>query len=235
MQVSIDQALELLNTDPLRNLSIINYLSVNPDASLQRFGNSLLVRKEGVVYISCQHRQELNAIMANLDETDSFFASMEAWIFPIIKGNRETKWDICMQRYILPLHIPLPPPDHPVQSLGPEHAEMMARHWPSDDGNPSSADYIRVCLKNGPAAAVFVEGKPVSWAAVHEDGSLGFLYTKPEFRGQGYAQSVGINLIQQQRHQGKLSVACIEAGRKSLGLVFKLGFRRCGSSCWVEF
>ena len=41
-----------------------------------------------------------------------------------------------------------------------------------------------------PSAAVWLDGKPVSWCIMHNDKSLGMLYTMPEHRHKGYALQV---------------------------------------------
>lgn len=231
MLISTNQALAILKQDSMRNISIINYLDSHPDARIQQFGESLLVRKEGVVYISSQDPSELRTIIANLDSSDTFFASVQEWIAMTIKGERKVKWFLHMPRYVLPLDIPLPEQVHLVQTLGPEHADMVAKSWLYNDGN---LEYAMACLKRGPAAGVFVGGEPVAWAGVHEDGALGFLNTKEEHRGRGYAQSITLYLIKHQRAQGRVSFVNIEEGKKSLGLALKLGFIPGGSTCWVE-
>jgi len=235
MRVSYHRGLELLKKNPIRNISIINYLDSHPDATLQQFGQSLLIKKEGVVYISSRDPQELDTILSNLDEGDTFFASLEEWIAQIIKGDRDTKWYLHMPRYILPLDRVLPSQTHPVQPIGTQYVEMVAKSWLYDDADEGSSAYVLACLNRGPTAAVFLEGEPVAWAAVHEDGALGFLFTKEEYRGRGFAQSITINLINQQRKLGRTSFVNIEEGKNSLGLAMKLGFVRYGSTCWIEF
>ncbi len=233
---SREAALEVLNRDPIRNIAIINFLEARANAQILQFGDSFLARgEEGLAYISAQNEQELERIIAGLDERDKFLASLEDWVAERLVQGRNSKI-YPHKKYILPLDAPLPEEKHPVSPLATEHYDMVATHWLEDeDDDEEVKHYALYCLSRFPTAAVYVDGRPVSWAGIHEDGAIGFLYTKEEHRGNSYAYSISINLIKQQRAQGKISYVLIEEGRKSLGLANKLGFVHAGSSCWVDF
>ena len=74
---------------------------------------------------------------------------------------------------------------------------MMPEYWKliSDTTfyHPSQ-NTITSDLTNRDSAAVYVEGKPVSWVLTHEDNSIGMLYTLPHFRGNGFATAVTLDL-----------------------------------------
>ena len=233
---SREAALALLNRDPIRNISIINFLEARPSAQILQFGDSVLARgEEGIAYISAQNEHELEQIIAVLDERDKFLTSLEDWVAERLGQNRDIKI-YPHKKYILPLDAQLPEQKHPVSPLAPEYFDMVATHWLEDeDDDEEVRQYVLHCLSRFPSAAVYVDGEPVSWAGIHEDGAIGFLYTREEHRGNSYAYSISINLIKQQRAQGKISYVLIEEGRKSLGLASKLGFVHAGSSCWVDF
>ncbi len=229
-------ALKLLKRDPIKNISIINFLEARPNAQVLQFGDSFLARgEEGLTYISAENQQDLEQIIAALSERDKFFMSLEDWVAERLVQGRDIEI-YPHSKYILPLDAPLPEQKHPVSPLASEHFDMVVTHWlEEEEADEEVRRYALYCLSNFPTAAVYVDGKPVSWAGIHEDGAIGFLYTKKEHRGNNYAYSISINLIKQQRAQGKVSYVLIEEGRKSLGLAEKLGFVHAGSSCWVDF
>lgn len=235
MSISRQEALDILNRDPIKNIAIINFLEARPDAQIRQFGESLVVgTKGGVTYISCQDDRELEQIVASLGEEELFFASLEGWMTAVIKGDREASI-YPHQRFVLYPDVALPEAEHAVSPLAPEHRELVAHHWLEGDPDERGRHYVLTCLAQHPTAAIYVNGNPVSWAGIHEDGALGFLHTIDEHRGKGYALSITLNLIEQQRAQGKIPFVNIEEGRKSLGLAQKLGFVPVGHSCWLDF
>lgn len=76
--------------------------------------------------------------------------------------------------------------DCDVRQLDTSYAQMVS------DGTPYHADVsnVRKCLAMHPSAAIYVDGKAVCWCLLHQEGSLGMLYTLPEYRRKGYALKV---------------------------------------------
>lgn len=95
------------------------------------------------------------------------------------------------------------------------------------DGTPYHAnlDDVRRCLTRHPSAAVYVEGKAVCWCLLHLEGSLGMLYTVPEYRRQGYALKVMTAISQMVIEHGNVPYAYIiedNVASKSLAVKYNL-------------
>lgn len=95
------------------------------------------------------------------------------------------------------------------------------------DGTPYHADIndVRMCLTRHPSAAVYIDGKPVCWCLLHLEGSLGMLYTLPEYRRQGYALKVMTAITQMVLSSGNVPYAYIiedNAASKSLAAKYNL-------------
>ena len=73
----------------------------------------------------------------------------------------------------------------------------------------ASEEEIIRCLTVHPSSAAYVEGKPVCWCLLHREGSLGMLYTLPEYRHQGYALEVMTDLTNKVIASGKIPFAYI--------------------------
>ena len=98
--------------------------------------------------------------------------------------------------------------DCEIRPLGTQYAQQVS------DGTPYHADIndVRMCLTRHPSAAVYVDGKPVCWCLLHLEGSLGMLYTVPEFRRQGYALKVMTAISQTVIDNGNIPYAYIIQG-----------------------
>lgn len=57
-------------------------------------------------------------------------------------------------------------------------------------GYDETGEYTRRCLDAGASFVCEVDGVPVCWACTHLSGSMGMIYTPPEHRRNGYANSL---------------------------------------------
>ena len=49
-------------------------------------------------------------------------------------------------------------------------------------------------LENVPDAEVYVDGDIASWVLMHNDNSMGIMYTKEEYRGRGMKKKLPLTL-----------------------------------------
>lgn len=115
--------------------------------------------------------------------------------------------------------------------------EMSADYWQMvSEGTPykASRDEIVPNLQNKPSSAIYVDGRPVCWAMLHTTGSLGMLYTLPEFRCRGMALDVSVDLCRKVIAQGNKPFAYIVKGNTaSEQLSQKYNMEYVGDYSWV--
>lgn len=73
----------------------------------------------------------------------------------------------------------------------------------------ASEEEIAHCLATHPSSAAYIDGKPVCWCLLHMEGSLGMLYTLPEYRHQGYALEVMTDITNKVIATGSIPYAYI--------------------------
>ena len=100
--------------------------------------------------------------------------------------------------------------------------------------NEGSKDYLRECIANRPSSMLRDEkGKPISWALVREDHSMGVMYTLKEHRNKGLAREVSIDLIKKVIETDKTPyVHIVETNRPSCNLAADLGMINWGQVLW---
>ncbi|MDD4291955.1 MAG: GNAT family N-acetyltransferase [Clostridia bacterium] len=89
-----------------------------------------------------------------------------------------------------------------VGSLLPKHARMVNKYY--EYKGPHSYSNIKSSIEKRPSSAYYIDGKPVSWALIHDDYSMGIMYTIPEYRRKGYGVQVSKNLIRQVLERGEV-------------------------------
>lgn len=99
--------------------------------------------------------------------------------------------------------------------------------------NDHSLEDIRKDIRLRPSSAVYDKGEPVCWVLVHEDDSMGIMYTKKAYRRQGLAEVVTRDLIQRIIEGGKVPyLQIVDGNEKSHGLARKSGFEKVGDCAW---
>lgn len=91
-------------------------------------------------------------------------------------------------------------------------AELLPLIRQGVDYGEDAKSYLHACLLLGPSFVCEVKGEPVCWAATHMGGTMGMIYTPPEHRRQGYAQSLAAFQIDHMLRREGIAVAHVVVG-----------------------
>jgi len=229
--------ISFLKKDEIKNINMLNFMESYPVMSLERIGNSVLLR--GVsdcqwVYVSSPDEGELKNVAEKLTEEDRAFAAMEEWMLPVLFPGRAFSWELSMTRLVLPDHVAFPKaPPSSLAPLSPDDAEYIFEH--SIYQNVTRPDYIRERIQAGPSAGIRESGKLAAWLMTQDDGSIGVLHVLDDYRGRGYAYDLTVYLITGLREQGRIPFVQVEdTNTKSMNLALKLGFRKDRRIHWFK-
>jgi 8-oxo-dGTP diphosphatase len=229
--------ISLLKKDEIRNINMLNFMESYPVVSLERIGNSVLMR--GVsdclwVYVSSPDEDELKGVAERLTEEDRAFAAMEEWMLPVLFPGRAFSWELSMTRLVLPDEVTFPKaPLSALTSLSPDDAEYIYEH--SVYQTVTRPDFIRGRIQAGPSAGIRESGRLAAWLMTQDDGSIGVLHVLDEYRGRGYAYDLTVYLIARLREQGRTPFVQVEdTNTKSMNLALKLGFRKDRRIHWFK-
>lgn len=118
---------------------------------------------------------------------------------------------------------------HRVLRLRPADAELITRYWPYG----RRARHIRERIEAGPAFGLSRRGELAAWALTHEDGSMGFLHVREEFRGLGMARTLTTAVATALLKLGiQPFMHIVKTNRASLSLTASMGFTRGGDYDW---
>ncbi len=232
----IELALEKLETDRIRNISIINFIQDNEVLSVDIIGNSLLARgisDRAWVYISCNDEGELREIQKQLTEADDAFGAIDDWMVPILREGRKLVWDIGTTKFYLPDDVLLPSYENKTVELNVNDADAVYNN--SEYKEYISREYAAQRIKRGISAGIYEDNKLVSWGITQDDGAIGFLHTLEEYRRKGYGYRVTLSIIEKLRNRGQLPFAYVVAtNNRSISLLQKLGFVKDKVIHWFE-
>lgn len=228
--------LDFLKENEIENLNIINFIENYPIHFIERVGNSILVKgtsDRNWVYISSNSEEELEIIKNRLDINDKNFAIIEDWMIPIITKGTKIKWKMATMRLILPSEIQIFEPKNKVEDLKINDAEFIYDN--SHYKDYISIPYIIDRITNGESSCIRYRNNPIGWAVTQDDGALGFLHVLPEYRKNGYARDIMVDLIKKVRAKSKIPFVHIEeSNEKSMNLALSLGFTKDKVVNWFE-
>ena len=99
--------------------------------------------------------------------------------------------------------------------------------------NSNSLAKIEEAIRNRPSSCLRIDGKIVSFVLLHDDDSIGYMYTLPEYRGKGYAYKLAKDIINKTLDTGRLPyIQIVQGNDKSKQLALKLGFEKHGEVHW---
>ncbi len=108
-------------------------------------------------------------------------------------------------------------------------ADTVVRHSPYN----RRADYVRARILAGPSCGIRRRNELVAWGLTHDDGSMGFLYVLPEYRGKGLARALTTALARKLlRRNIRPFMYIVRDNRASVSLTSSMGFERCGTLYW---
>lgn len=175
------------------------------------------------VYMRSNDEKALQRLVRVLPKEYVNFALVEDWMVDILARNYKRTREMVCTRFYLPDDVILPHGDAEVTMLLVEDAEEIQNSHAYNEY--TDLDYVRSQIENGYGAGVRITGKLVAWAITHDDGAIGFMYVKPEYRNKGYAESVTAFIAERLRRDGFAVYVHIEGDNvKSMNLAKKLGF-----------
>jgi len=229
--------MDFLKEDLLINLNTIGMIENEPEAEIYvddiENPKGVFVIKEYHNYISSKDESFINEVMGTFSKGGFYgFAGIDASIADKIKKRYFVNWDNPCALYYLPKeNLDLSLIKHPVQDVDLKDAEIVDKYY--EFRWPGSVDVIRKDIELRPSSAVYIDGEPVCWVLVHDDNSMGIMYTREEHRREGFAVDVTVDLAAKIYERGNIPyLQIIERNNMSPGLAKKCNFVKCGEVTW---
>lgn len=235
MKEQLIKLISLLKRDEITNISTIGFIENNPITEIIDINNSYLIKGKSDVewtYVVCNNESDLRALLEKSD-SNTYFASVEDWMIPIITEQRKSEWILSTMRYFLPGDVEVPENKLEVIPLTTDHIGLIISQ--SNYKQFLTPAYVEDRITKSISAAIIKKDKLVAWGLTHDDGALGSLHVLDEYRKKGYGKEILISLIHQNRKLGKISFAQIEEKNlKATNLVEQLGFLKDRRVSWVK-
>ncbi len=224
-----------LKKDEITNISTIGFIENNPISEIVEINNSYLIKGTSDVewaYVVCNNESDLSALLVK-SGSNTYFASVEDWMIPIITEKRNAEWILSTMSYYLPEDVEVPENKLKVIPLTTDHIGFIISQ--SNYKQFLTPAYVEERIIKSISAAIMKKDKLVAWGLTHDDGALGSLHVLDEYRKKGYGKEIMISLIHQNRKLGKISFAQIEEkNQKAINLAEQLGFIKDRRVSWIK-
>lgn len=229
---------EFLDKNEIINLNIKGIIHNNPDAEVyvdnENDINGVLVRNGSWHALYTEREDVLSRFLDEIAKGNDYVGFSGVWrplAEMILKRFREAWRNPCDIYYLPPERFDPSLKKHPTRPLRLEDAEIVDRFYTFR--SEGSLEQIRKDIMLRHSSAVYINDEPVSWVLTHDDNSMGIMYTREEYRRQGYAVDVTIDLAGKIIESGNIPfVQILESNNQSPGLAMKCGFVRAGKCDW---
>ena len=155
--------------------------------------------------------ETLKAHLETLEDGFYGFAAVEGSLAEALTADQFLHWYEPTERYVHQGAVPhLEDSPYPLCSVPIEEAKGIDDRYEFQD--EGSLEKLITAIKNRPSSAMYVEGELASYALVHEDNSIGYMYTLEKHRHRGLGYWVSLDILKKMREAGHVA---FEIGRAS--------------------
>jgi hypothetical protein len=232
------EIINFLRSDLIQNLNILGIIEnvknikIYVDDTADPKG--VLVNNGYFNYIYTKEDSFIDDILNNYFKKEDFygFSGLEESISKKLRSHFTIDWETPCDLYYLPKENFNPSlKKNNTSNIDIKDAEKIDQYYTFRDNH--SIDRIKDDITNRPTSGIYKNGEIVCWVLVHQDNSMGIMYTMEEHRGYGYAVDVTIDLCEKILQAGKIPFLQIHrTNNMSPGLAKKCGFVKYGSAIW---
>jgi len=211
------------------NLNAFSYLNYDKNADVYLYDNDI---NNGVIvgneeqdffFLVTDRISFLEEFWGSLSEGHKCFSAVEKSIASIFTKDKKIEWQSPCQVYALSGEFEyIENLDYKDESLNVDDAVEVDEYYTYRDED--SVNRIRESIEIYDSSCIKIDGELAAWCLVHaEDGSMGPLFVKEEFRGLGLAKTVSERLINKLIAKNIIPyVQIVESNNPSLSLIKKI-------------
>lgn len=222
---------DLLAQEPIQSLNLMGILENTPPQGLKilvdkpHAPTGVLLVKGYFHYIFTRSTAFLDLLLEDYFKADFYgFSGLSSFVADYLIPHFSLQWESPCHLYYLPSGaLASQLKTRKTANIPISYAEEIDSFYTYKDNY--SLHKIREALETLPSSGYFEGDTLCSWVLVHDDNSLGIMYTKEAYRGMGLAVDVSIDLCQKELARGKQPYLQINTqNTMSPGLALKCGF-----------
>lgn len=232
-----DAIIDYLKKNELINLNIIGKIENNEALPIYtddaESPSGVLVKSGYMHFLYTESDEFINTVIQELMQEGFYgFAGLDKPLAEKIKASQIVHWSNPCSIYAYTKDsVDLVEGDYDLRPIALEDAKIVDEFY--EYRNDHSLLDIQKDIEMRPSSAVYINDEPVCWVLVHEDNSMGIMYTMEEHRRKGLAEVVSRDLTRRMLEIKQTPYLQIVDGNvKSHGLAQKCGFEKVGDCEW---
>lgn len=232
-----DVLMDFINRNKIVNLNIIGIIDNEKDAEIysdsEEKPRGIVVRYGYMNYIYTEDDAFLEEALETLFKDNYYgFSGVYRPLAEKIIKRYQVNWESRCALYYYPKRsVDLYCIKNKVSSIDIKDAEIIDEFYTYRD--EESLKEIKKNINYRETSAIYANDEIASWVMIHNDDSMGIMYTKEKYRGLGYAVDVTLDLMSRIIRKGKIPYLQInEHNGMSPGLAAKCGFITHGYADW---
>ncbi len=176
--------------------------------------------------------ETLVAHLETLEDGFYGFAAVEGSLAETLMADHFIHWYEPTERYVHQGEIPKGDASpYPLCSVPIEEAKGIDDRY--EFQQEGSFEKLVQAINNRPSSAMYLDGELASYALVHEDNSIGYMYTLEKHRHRGLGYWVALDILKKMREAGHVAFVEIHNNNiKSQGLAQKVGLIKDAYTPW---
>jgi hypothetical protein len=226
--------IEIQNRDQvIKRLSKQDYVALNIIGILENTDNKGYWEEEsGTVWVENGYMNyiigDVSVIKDHLKSLpDGFygFSGVKAELAEAIYPEFFLHWLEPTERYVFQKELSSQKSPYEITTITMHEAEGINDRY--EYKNEDSLERIKEAIEHRPSSGIYIDNKLASYCLVHEDNSIGYMYTLEEHRHKGLGYWVTLDILKKMNQRN--SVPFVEIAKwndKSQGLATKTGFTK---------
>jgi GNAT superfamily N-acetyltransferase len=234
--VDKSKMLSFLKKSELENYAMISIINNEPQCSIFTDDNEnptgVIVKDDHFSYIYYAEK----AFLDKLDQCDfcnqhQSFAAVSEVVYTELKKKYKLQWVSKSFVYYLPKECISDKDSGTLDKIHIKDAEKINEYYTYKEQEGLS--YIINSIEERPSSALYANDALISSAMVHNNNSIGMLYTSKEYRNRGYGKKVTLDLCRKLVSEDITPIAYItEENTPAIKLFQGCGFRELGTAYW---
>ncbi|MBN1969504.1 MAG: GNAT family N-acetyltransferase [Candidatus Delongbacteria bacterium] len=230
---------EYLKTEEIRNYHILNLLKKFDDYDYVLDDNFCIIRIKKCIddhydgiYIpyNCEYISE--KAQNFIRNSDEMFCTIDEKFHNLIENDFELEWsEECYQFAFKGKEISNNSDCYTISHINLKDIDTVDKLWTYHDFY--TKNYITNLVNNGNSSAIYIDKQIAGWCLIHNDGSLGTLFVKEEFRGLGLAEKL-LKYNTEKMITDKIFpfFFTVHNNNASISLAKKIGFEKIAKVYW---
>jgi|GEM_PF-2242630 len=228
-----DEAISILESFGYRYLDALHLLKSNRFEWVKVYGDNVIIKLEDYFFVYWNQKITFEELYNQIGERATTFFIVDDEVRDEVLKLGKQLWMAECNHYYLDNLDNIEEVKEDFDELTEIDVEYMFANF--KEAFDYDEEYVKLQVQIGQSTCLRKDGELIAWAFCHDDGSLGGLYVREEYRRFGYAKQISASIIRKVfNHYGTVYIDIKKDNYKSISLSEGIGFKHIRNTNWLE-